>query len=222
MSEKEGSVPAESLRVREVDEIVDESELAEYGLKVVNAVATIKTGQEFDLVHLSSDLPNSEYEPKQSPFLVYRPQGNPTLLVPSNGLVSLVGAKGVEDIERGICNFFSELNRIGINLPDQSGSVSVQNLVVKGDFRLELDLGTLAVGVGLERCEYEPEQFPGLIIRTDTGSTILVFQSGTYLIMGITSYDTVLQELFELRDEIESLGIELNIQERSTSDTNDT
>lgn len=210
MVENEGSAPVNPIRVRGVDEKVGEAELGKHGLEVVNAVATIETGREFDLTILSADLPNSEYEPEHSPFLVYRPEGNPVLLVPSNGLVSVVGAKGVDDIEKGIHDFFTELENIGLELAEQPGDVTVQNIVVKGGFKLEFDLDTLAVGIGLERCEYEPEQFPGLIFRTDRESTVLVFRTGAYLIMGLTSYDEVLKEFFELSNELESHGIELN------------
>lgn len=80
----------------------------------------------------------------------------------------------------------------------------------KGDLKLEFDLDTLAIGIGLKRCEYEPEQFPGLIFRTDRGATFLVFGTGVYLIMGVTSYDEALQEFFELGKELESLGIEFD------------
>lgn len=110
MSEKESSSPTEGISVRGVDEAVNESELANYGLQIVNAVATIEIGREFDLVNLSTDLSNSEYEPEHSPFLVYRPEGNPTLLVASNGLISGVGAKNMDDIEGDIRDFLSELN----------------------------------------------------------------------------------------------------------------
>lgn len=209
MNDKKSSIPDNSIRVRGVAETVDGSELEKYGLEIVNAVATIETGREFDLIHLAEDLPNSEYEPEHSPFLVYRPEGNSTLLVPSNGLVSVVGAKGIGDIEGGIHDFFSELDEMGVQV-EQVGEATVQNLVVKGNFNFELNLDTLAIGIGLERCEYEPEQFPGLIFRTDRGSTILIFRTGAYLIMGVTSYDEALQEFFELGDEFESLGIELD------------
>jgi transcription initiation factor TFIID TATA-box-binding protein len=140
---------------------------------------------------------------------VYRPEGNPTLLVPSNGLISVVGAKSVDDIEGCIRNFRSELNGLGINLDERIGNINVRNIVVKGDFNSEFDLNALAVGIGLERCEYEPEQFPGLIFRTERESTVLVFRTGAFLIMGTKSYDDALQEFFELSDELESLGIKL-------------
>lgn len=210
MAEKESSTAVDNICVQAVDDTVDEAELAKHGLELVNAVATIESDREFDLMALSADLPNSEYEPEHSPFLLYRPEGNPTLLVPSNGMVSIVGAKGVDDIKEGIHDFFTELERIGFGLDDQLREVTVQNLVVKGDLKLEFDLHTLAIGIGLERCEYEPEQFPGVIFRTDRGSTILIFRSGVYLIMGTTSYDETLQEFFELGKELESLGIELD------------
>lgn len=112
-------------------------------------MATIEIGREFDLVNLSTDLSNSEYEPEHSPFLVYRPEGNPTLLVASNGLISGVGAKNMDDIEGDIRDSLSELNGLGIDLDDGVKGGNVQNIVVKGDFNLEFDLNAPAVGIVL-------------------------------------------------------------------------
>jgi transcription initiation factor TFIID TATA-box-binding protein len=48
-----------------------------------------------------------------------------------------------------------------------------------------LNLNALAIGLGLEKTEYEPEQFPGLIHRPSVAdSVVLRFASGRVVITG--------------------------------------
>lgn len=59
-----------------------------------------------------------------------------------------------------------------------------------------LNLSALAVGLGLEVTEYEPEKFPGLVYRPrDHECVLLVFATGRVIItgaQGISEADTVL------------------------------
>ena len=51
-----------------------------------------------------------------------------------------------------------------------------------------LNLSALAIGLGLEVTEYEPEQFPGLVYRpSEHDCVLLVFGSGKAIITGVTS-----------------------------------
>jgi len=51
------------------------------------------------------------------------------------------------------------------------------------DFQIEVPLSRLVVALKMEQVEYEPEQFPGLIYRGDTG-TALIFSSGKVILAG--------------------------------------
>ena len=51
------------------------------------------------------------------------------------------------------------------------------------DFRTRIPLSRLIVALKMERVEYEPEQFPGLIYRGDAG-TALLFSSGKVILAG--------------------------------------
>jgi len=43
--------------------------------------------------------------------------------------------------------------------------IKVQNIVASADLHSVLNLNAIAIGLGLENIEYEPEQFPGLVYR---------------------------------------------------------
>ncbi len=59
--------------------------------------------------------------------------------------------------------------------------IEIQNIVSSGDFGHTLNLCAIAIGLGLEHVEYEPEQFPGLVYRLDDPDVVaLLFGSGIY------------------------------------------
>ncbi len=58
------------------------------------------------------------------------------------------------------------------------------------DFQIEIPLSRLVVALKMERVEYEPEQFPGLIYRGDAG-TALLFSSGKVILAGFKDLDAM-------------------------------
>jgi transcription initiation factor TFIID TATA-box-binding protein len=69
-----------------------------------------------------------------------------------------------------------------------------------------LNLSALAIGLGLEVTEYEPEQFPGLVFRpSDHDCVLLVFGSGKVIITGATSIPAADEAFDSLRKHIEDL-----------------
>ena len=56
-------------------------------------------------------------------------------------------------------------------------SFKVENIVASANLKVELDLFNIAMEV--ENVEYEPEQFPGAIMRLkELGTTLLLFKNG--------------------------------------------
>ncbi|MDI6902958.1 MAG: TATA-box-binding protein, partial [Methanocellales archaeon] len=70
------------------------------------------------------------------------------------------------------------------------------------------NLNAIAIGLGLENIEYEPEQFPGLVYRIDEPNVVvLVFGSGKLVVTGgKTLYDCE-KGVEVVRRQIESLGL---------------
>jgi len=57
------------------------------------------------------------------------------------------------------------LKSIGFEKIDLEPEIHVQNVVASADLKTDLNLNAIALGLGLENIEYEPEQFPGLVYR---------------------------------------------------------
>jgi len=210
LTETGQSTSLSGVEISEVDKEVDQAALGEYGLELTNLVGTIEAGQEFNLNTLVDDLSEAEYHPETSPFLVYRSIESTTLLVPTNGLVSIVGAKNPNQMKQAVRTFLEEMAELGLEINVSPDEILMQNIVAKGDMELEFDLSVLSVGLGLERCEYEPEQFPGIVFRSQRGATVLIFGTGKFLITGSKSYADVLQVASDLYEELQSLGIDVS------------
>jgi transcription initiation factor TFIID TATA-box-binding protein len=68
---------------------------------------------------------------------------------------------------------------------DDDPEITVQNIVTSADLGRNLNLNAIAIGLGLENIEYEPEQFPGLVYRLEEPSVVaLLFGSGKLVITG--------------------------------------
>ena len=178
--------------------------------EVVNIVGSGKFGRELDLMHLSNTLGDiAEYEPEIYPGMYLRVRGNngPLMTVYATGKFIVIGA-----------NTHRQLNKIKDNNTtiisdaiEQSLDIEwfkPQNFVCKGDIGRELDLDAIAVDLGLTHTEYEPEQFPGIIYRSDSFNGVgIIFRSGKLIVTGPDSkadaeaiYNKLVGEIEELFD----------------------
>ncbi len=65
-------------------------------------------------------------------------------------------------------------------------SFKVENVVASANLKVELDLFNIAMEV--DNVEYEPEQFPGAIMRLkEIGTTLLLFKNGKVICSGAKS-----------------------------------
>jgi transcription initiation factor TFIID TATA-box-binding protein len=82
----------------------------------------------------------------------------------------------------------------------------IQNFVCTAELDKSLNLNALAIGLGLENTEYEPEQFPGLIYRpTGADSVVLLFASGRVVITGSPNLDEAEETFTALQEEVTDL-----------------
>lgn len=74
--------------------------------------------------------------------------------------------------------------------PARKIDVQITNMVASADFAIQLDLYTIASE--LPDVEYEPEQFPGAILRLDEPkSSLLLFKNGKVICAGTKSKEEV-------------------------------
>jgi transcription initiation factor TFIID TATA-box-binding protein len=177
-------------------------------IKVQNIVASTTFADKLDLDVIAQSLEEAEYEPEQFPGLVYR-LDNPktaTLLFRS-GKANCTGAKNVEDVRKTVNIIADKLEKIGIDVY-KNPEIVIQNMVATSDLAGELNLNEVAMGLGLENVEYEPEQFPGLVYRiSDPKVAMLLFGSGKIVCAGARKVDDVALAVEKLSKELSSLGL---------------
>jgi len=154
-------------------------------IEIVNVVASTSIGQEINLNQVVRALEGADYDPERFPGLVYRTKNPKTAaLLFRSGKIVCTGGKGVDEAYRGIENVFQSLRNIGIDVR-RTQEIKVQNIVASANLNSPLNLNAVAIGLGLENVEYEPEQFPGLVYRmSDPKVVILLFGSGKLVITG--------------------------------------
>ncbi len=92
-----------------------------------------------------------------------------------------------------------------IDTPDDEW-FRIQNLVCIGELGRKLNLSALAIGLGLEHTEYEPEQFPGLIYRPPGAScVVLLFATSRVVITGSPDREVSKATFKALREKIQQL-----------------
>ncbi len=186
---------------------------------IVNMVASTQLTESIDLYDVSANM-GITYEAEQFPGMVYRVgedthgEGAPKvcLLLFGSGRLVATGAKSYDDVVIAMNHIFDDLKNHDFELWDfDEDNIQVQNIVMTYDYGHTLHLHDLVLTLPFDRCEYEPEQFPGLIFRLDkTSGVCLIFSSGKCVVTGTNSPEEALaavDELKEVLDEIRGIKI---------------
>jgi len=154
-------------------------------IKIENVVASTGIGTEINLKQATLALEGADYDPERFPGLVYRTKDPKTAaLIFRSGKIVCTGAKSIDEVHKGLENVFQSLRNIGIDVKG-TPEIKVSNIVASADLHSVLNLNAIALGLGLENIEYEPEQFPGLVYRlSDPKVVVLLFGSGKLVITG--------------------------------------
>ena len=176
-------------------------------IEIQNVVASTGIGQELDLEALAEDLPGADFNPDNFPGLVYRTQEpKAAALIFRSGKIVCTGANSIEAVHESLDIVFAELR--ALQIPIEDPDITVQNIVTSADLGESLNLNAIAIGLGLEHIEYEPEQFPGLVYRLDEPEVVaLLFGSGKVVVTGGTSADDAAAAVDVIVEELNGLGL---------------
>ena len=153
---------------------------------ITNMVAAGNLGISLDLYKLSLVMPFIEYEPEQFPGAILKfKKPKATLLIFKNGKVVCVGCGSKKEIEATLKKAFKLLLPKAkmifkrMKIPEYE----VTNIVAAANLNITIDLFTIAYK---ERdVEYEPEQFPGAILKFKKPKvSLLLFKNGKVIIAG--------------------------------------
>src|SRR5665647_1393000 len=180
----------------------------QYNIEIVNVVASTGIGQEINLKQATLALEGADYNPKRFPGVVYRTKDPKTAaLIFRSGKIVCTGAKSIDDVYRGMENVFQSLRNIGI---DAKGTpeIKVQNIVASADLHSVLNLNAIALGLGMEHVEYEPEQFPGLVYRlSEPKVVVLLFGTGKLVVTGGRKPEDAADAVDHIVKELKSLSL---------------
>jgi transcription initiation factor TFIID TATA-box-binding protein len=188
--------------IEKINNSTTEANLNNKGIIISNISATFSLNGKYDREKLASDLDNSEYNPKKHRSLIYDSQRVDSLVVllPPSGRVSISGAKNKQEIITGISEFVDDLTKLGIDT--SYSQIEVENILANCSLNRKVNLVETTLSLGLELCEYEPEQFSGLIYRQKSAGVVLIFNSGKVVITKAKTYNDVLNSYIHIKDKV--------------------
>ena len=177
---------------------------------------------------IAIELENASYDPENFPGLIYRIEANNkkvTILMFNSGKLIITGIKSSKEAKKYIEELRKTLKSIGIDTPNDY-SVSIKNFVANGRFNYSnIDINRLLedyvgkaepyygkmpgvskkVLASLENVEYNPEQFPGAIIKYKKGDievTFLVFHTGSFVCTGAKNEEEAEKAIKAFEEEV--------------------
>src|SRR5271170_5793219 len=177
-------------------------------IRIENVVASTSLGDQLDLQSIALGLDGAEYEPEQFPGLIYRlKQPKTAILLFRSGKVVCTGAKSMHEVEESIHTVAAQIKKGGQKI-NMKPKIEVQNIVASSDLESEINLNAIAVTLGLDRVEYEPEQFPGLVYRMqEPRVVVLIFGSGKLVCTGARRPSDILLSVENLTKELRDAGL---------------
>ena len=184
--------------------------------KIVNLVASSSLGASLDLYNLATAIPEVEYEPEQFPGAILKmDEPRVSLLLFKNGNIIISGASCEKDIKTAIKKATKIIGEVqkGVTLKERV-SYKIVNLVATSNLNKQIDLFNAAVT--LDNIEYEPEQFPGAIVRLfNPKLTMLLFKNGKLICAGAKSEEDIVKGLNKLKKVLAGQK-NVNIEEKTS------
>ena len=175
-------------------------------IEIVNCVGAGSLGVELDLEKLDTDLEAVNYDPEKYPGAYLRLDDDILITIYRTGKYIITGAISREGSYEKRRQFLEYLVDNGVLAEATDERFSMVNYVCVGEIPGPVNLNALAIGLGLERTEYEPEQFPGLVYRPSMTEVVtLIFGSGKVVLTGAKSPERAAAAFETLQSTIESL-----------------
>lgn len=153
--------------------------------KVVNTVINTNIGINWSLPDIAEIL-GVEYDKGRFDGVVYRtkePKFTTIFLKNGNVVANITNTEYI-DVWRN--EFIRLLGIMDIHIPDpEKIHTKIQNIVAAADLGQGVNLESVALLLGLENVEYNPESFAGMNFRIpELNATLIIFSSGKVNIVG--------------------------------------
>jgi transcription initiation factor TFIID TATA-box-binding protein len=172
-------------------------------IEVVNIVASGGINREIDLEKVASDLDifDINYDPSNFPGVVIKVFDNgPTVLLFRSGKFTITGASTQDELRESIDVLSESLLDLEIIDSAVNGDqYDIVNLVCSAEVEIDEDLNSIAIILGIENVEYEPEISPFIIYRPPNHNCVMTIAgSGRIVVTGMTSLDTAKEAVIHL------------------------
>jgi transcription initiation factor TFIID TATA-box-binding protein len=168
--------------------------------KITNMVSSANLGLELDLFYIAQRIREIEYEPEQFPGAILKfKEPKASLLLFKNGKVVCVGCKDEATIEKTLDKTVKLLKPYAKKiLTNKKPVFVVTNIVASANLNMPLDL--FAIAYKMRDVEYEPEQFPGAILKfKDPKVSLLLFKNGKVICAGATNKKQIKDSLIKAK-----------------------
>ena len=169
-------------------------------MKIVNIVATVILDEPLNLNRVHEHLPGSRFPKAGSPWLQYRlqPENYYTTFYKS-GKFLITGVTSLEVIRPIADRIISILKKNAIDV--KIADVRIHNFVIVDTLGQKVQFDKILASLKNVNIEYEPEQFPGMIIKED-GHSFLLFNSGKIILTGVKNVESILPALDSFKKKI--------------------
>ena len=178
-------------------------------IRIVNIVASASIAPHLGLESISEKIPEVEYDKERFPGIICRIKEPKTaVLIFSSGKLVCTGGRSMEDVRKVIGMITEKLRAVGEDV-GASPEITVQNIVATCDLKPDhlLKLSQVAITLGLENVEYEPEQFPGLVYRIAEPKTVtLLFSTGKMVCTGAKNIEDIQKGVEIIANELRMAG----------------
>lgn len=177
-------------------------------IRIENVVASASMGVTLNLPTIALALDSAEYDPNQFPGLIYRMKDPKTaVLLFHSGKAVCTGGRSWKQLDDSITKVAALIRKAGETVPAHP-KIQIQNIVATSNLESELSLSAIAVTLGLDRVEYEPEQFPGLVCRMEEPRVVmLLFSSGKIVCTGARRPSDIEVAVGKLTAELNHAGL---------------
>lgn len=177
-------------------------------IKIENIVATTSLGKELDLQKILSALVGAQYDTARFPGLVYRMKSpKVAMLLFRSGKIVCTGGKTLEEVHTALDLLVKQISSAGMPIT-RKPEIIVQNIVASADLGCVINLTAVAISLSLEKVEYEPEQFPGLVYRLDKPKVVmLIFGSGKVVCTGARKSEDIELAVEQVTKELRDAGL---------------
>ena len=176
-------------------------------LTTENIVVSAPLTDPLDLKKTAENLPDAIYNPAEASAIILHitsPLGMGALF--ANGTVMCTGVKNLDDAATLVELVGKRLYVAGVSVHEKP-ALKINTIVASVDFQKKLDLKSIAKSLKNQNMEYNPKQFPGLIIQQKEQNTvILLFDSGKMVCTGPGS-EEIACSIEKMTNDLSSLGV---------------